>query len=224
MRVRRLFGQARQSEHVLARGRVEALLLHLLLLLLRLAARFFELVGFSSYLLIAHYFTTDEAAQASKKAFIVNRVGDFGFLIGIVLTYWTAGTVNLVELADQVDFARENGYVETVLGRRRYLNDINSQNAVVRGAAERNAVNAPIQGSAADIIKLAMINIHKRMTQENWQSKMLLQVHDELVFDAPKTEVDALTKMVKHEMENAFSLDVPLVVDVGIGKNWLEAH
>jgi DNA polymerase-1 len=127
-------------------------------------------------------------------------------------------------MADQVEFARENGYVETVLGRRRYLKDINSQNAIVRGAAERNAVNAPIQGSAADIIKLAMINIHQRLTQENWASKLLLQVHDELVFDVPKSEVDALSAMVKNEMENAFKLSVPLTVDVGIGDNWLEAH
>jgi DNA polymerase-1 len=127
-------------------------------------------------------------------------------------------------MADQVEFARENGYVETVLGRRRYLKDINSQNAIVRGAAERNAVNAPIQGSAADIIKLAMINIHQRLTQENWSSKLLLQVHDELVFDVPKSEVDALSAMVKNEMENAFKLSVPLTVDVGIGDNWLEAH
>jgi DNA polymerase-1 len=124
----------------------------------------------------------------------------------------------------QVDFARENGYVTTVLGRRRYLKDINSQNAVVRGAAERNAVNAPIQGSAADIIKIAMINIYRRMEKENWQSKMLLQVHDELVFDVTKAEVEALSAMVKEEMENAFSLEVPLLVEVGIGKNWLEAH
>ena len=125
---------------------------------------------------------------------------------------------------EQVDFARENGYVETVLGRRRYLKDINSQNAVVRGASERNAVNAPIQGSAADIIKLAMINIHRRLKKEDWESKMLLQVHDELVFDVPKPEIERLTAMVKEEMENAFTLDVPLVVDIGIGKNWLEAH
>jgi DNA polymerase-1 len=125
---------------------------------------------------------------------------------------------------EQVDFARENGYVATVMGRRRYLKDINSQNAVVRGAAERNAVNAPIQGSAADIIKIAMINIHRRMEKENWQSKMLLQVHDELVFDVPKEEVEALSAMVKEEMENAFSLEVPLLVEVGMGENWLEAH
>ena len=125
---------------------------------------------------------------------------------------------------EQVDFARDNGYVTTVLGRRRYLKDINSQNAVVRGAAERNAVNAPIQGSAADIIKLAMIAIQSKLESENWKAKMLLQVHDELVFDVPKEEVEALQKMVKNEMENAFPLDVPLVVDMGIGTNWLEAH
>jgi len=125
---------------------------------------------------------------------------------------------------DQVDFAREHGYVETVLGRRRYLQDINSQNAVVRGAAERNAVNAPIQGSAADIIKLAMIAIQQKLSQENWEAKMLLQVHDELVFEVPKTELDALQNMVKEAMENAFSLEVPLVVDIGVGQNWLEAH
>ena len=127
-------------------------------------------------------------------------------------------------MSDQVDLARENGYVTTVLGRRRYLKDINSQNAIVRGAAERNAVNAPIQGSAADIIKIAMINIHRRMEKENWQSKMLLQVHDELVFDVPKSEIETLSAMVKEEMENAFSLEVPLLVEVGIGENWLEAH
>ena len=123
-----------------------------------------------------------------------------------------------------MDFARDNGYVTTVLGRRRYLNDINSQNAVVRGAAERNAVNAPIQGSAADIIKLAMIAIQSKLESENWKAKMVLQVHDELVFDVPKEEVESLQKMVKNEIENAFSLDVPLVVDMVIGTNWLEAH
>ena len=127
-------------------------------------------------------------------------------------------------IQDQVDFARDNGYVTTVLGRRRYLKDIYSQNAVVRGAAERNAVNAPIQGSAADIIKLAMIAIQNKLDNGSWQSKMLLQVHDELVFDVPKEEIETLQTMIKNEMENAFSLDVPLMVDIGIGNNWLEAH
>ena len=127
-------------------------------------------------------------------------------------------------ISDQVNFARENAYVATVLGRRRYLKDINSQNAVVRGAAERNAVNAPIQGSAADIIKLAMIQIHQKIKNENWQSKMLLQVHDELVFDVLKSEKEGFEKMVKTEMEKAFDIGLPLVVDIGFGNHWLEAH
>ena len=127
-------------------------------------------------------------------------------------------------MSELVDFARDNGYVQTVLGRRRYLNGINGSNAVVRGAAERNAVNAPIQGSAADIIKLAMINIHKKMTEAKYKSKMLLQVHDELVFDVYKPELDELQKLIKTEMENAYSLKVPLDVEIGLGDNWLEAH
>ncbi|MCF6131622.1 DNA polymerase I [Flavobacterium wongokense] len=127
-------------------------------------------------------------------------------------------------MSEQVDFARQNGYVQTVLGRRRYLKDINSANAVVRSAAERNAVNAPIQGSAADIIKIAMINIHKKLVSENWQSKMLLQVHDELVFDVHNSELEKIQPMIKYEMENAFKMAVPLEVEVGLGKDWLEAH
>ena len=127
-------------------------------------------------------------------------------------------------IQEQIDFARENGYVQTILGRRRYLKDINSQNAIVRGGAERNAVNAPIQGSAADIIKIAMINIHEKLTSENWKSKMLLQVHDELVFDVHNSELEKIKPMIKHEMEHAFKLDVPLDVDLGEGKDWLEAH
>jgi len=127
-------------------------------------------------------------------------------------------------ISEQIDFAREHGYVQTVLGRRRYLRDINAGNQVVRGGAERLAINAPIQGSAADIIKIAMINIHKKLEEENLQTKMLLQVHDELVFDVHKTELDQIKDLVKSEMESAYSLDVPLVVDLGTGKNWLEAH
>jgi len=125
---------------------------------------------------------------------------------------------------DQIHEARENGYVKTVLGRRRYLNDILSQNAIVRGAAERNAVNAPVQGSAADIIKIAMINIDRKLSEESWKSKMILQVHDELVFDVQKNELESLKIMVKKEMEHAFLFEVPLIVNIGIGKNWLEAH
>ena len=127
-------------------------------------------------------------------------------------------------MSEQVDFARDNGYVQTVLGRRRYLKDINSRNAVVRGAAERNAVNAPIQGSAADIIKLAMINIHKKLSEGDYKTKMLLQVHDELVFDAYKPELDDVKQLIKTEMESAYEFAVPLDVDMDTGDNWLEAH
>ncbi|WP_310595276.1 DNA polymerase I [Flavobacterium sp.] len=127
-------------------------------------------------------------------------------------------------IQEQIELAREKGFVQTILGRRRYLKDINSANAVVRGAAERNAVNAPIQGSAADIIKIAMINIHKRLIAENWKSKMLLQVHDELVFDVHNSELEKIQPMIKQEMEQAVNLSVPLEVEIGIGKDWLEAH
>ncbi|OAB80510.1 DNA polymerase I [Cochleicola gelatinilyticus] len=127
-------------------------------------------------------------------------------------------------MSELVDFARENGYVQTVLGRRRYLNGINGSNAVVRGAAERNAVNAPIQGSAADIIKIAMINIYKKLSEGNYKTKMLLQVHDELVFDVYKPELEEMKTMIKAEMENAYTLAVPLDVELGVGQNWLEAH
>jgi len=142
----------------------------------------------------------------------------------LIDTYYETYPKLRAYMAEQVDFARENGYVETVLQRRRYLKDINSRNAIVRGAAERNAVNAPIQGSAADIIKLAMINIHNRFKKENFKSKMLLQVHDELVFDAHKEELETIKPIIKYEMENAFKMSVPLDVEMGIGKNWLEAH
>ncbi|TVZ53035.1 DNA polymerase I [Dokdonia sp. Hel_I_53] len=127
-------------------------------------------------------------------------------------------------MSELVEFARENGYVKTVLDRRRYLNGINSSNAVVRGAAERNAVNAPIQGSAADIIKIAMINIFKKLENSDYKTKMLLQVHDELVFDVPNEELDAMKELIQTEMENAFKMAVPLDVEVGLGENWLEAH
>lgn len=127
-------------------------------------------------------------------------------------------------IASQIETARINGFVETVLGRRRYLNNINSQNAVVRAGDERNAVNAPIQGSAADIIKIAMIKIHNLLQKNNYKSKMLLQVHDELVFDVHKSELRILKSILKNEMENAFKMAVPLTVELDEGKNWLEAH
>ena len=127
-------------------------------------------------------------------------------------------------IANQVDLARDNGYVETILGRRRYLKDINSHNSIVRAGDERNAVNAPIQGSAADIIKIAMIKIETLLRQGNYKSKMLLQVHDELVFDMHKDEITILKPLIIKEMEHAFEFSVPLTVDLGEGQNWLEAH
>ena len=142
----------------------------------------------------------------------------------LIDTYYQTYPKLRAYMSSQIDFARENGYVETVLKRRRYLKDINSRNGIVRGAAERNAVNAPIQGSAADIIKLAMINIYNRFEKEGFKSKMLLQVHDELVFDAHKDELETIQPIIKEEMENAFKMDVPLDVEIGIGQNWLEAH
>jgi DNA polymerase-1 len=120
--------------------------------------------------------------------------------------------------------AYEMGYVETLLGRRLYLPEINSSNGMRRQAAERTAINAPMQGTAADIIKIAMINIQKLFKKENYKSKMLLQVHDELVFDAHKDELDIITPIIKYEMENAFKMTVPVDVEVGTGLNWLEAH
>ncbi len=125
---------------------------------------------------------------------------------------------------DTIAFARKHEYVSTILGRRRYVKDINSANGVVRGFAERNAINAPIQGSAADMIKLAMIRIFEAMQKKNLKSKMILQVHDELVFDAHKDEADALKELVADKMKNAMELDVPIVVDINTGENWLEAH
>lgn len=120
--------------------------------------------------------------------------------------------------------ARELGYVTTMLGRRRYLRDIQSRNQVVRGNAERNAINAPIQGTAADIIKIAMVKIHGKLKNEGYSSKMILQVHDELIFEVVPRELERLKEMVVHEMSDAVKLDIPLKVDCGTGKNWLEAH
>ena len=123
-----------------------------------------------------------------------------------------------------VEKARQDEYVETLMSRRRYLKDINSSNAIVRSVAERNAINAPIQGSAADVIKMAMINIHNRMKREGMQSKMIIQVHDELNFDCLLSELDQMKSILKEEMENAIQLLVPLTVDMGVGEDWLQAH
>ena len=120
--------------------------------------------------------------------------------------------------------AKENGYVETLLGRRRNLKDINSSNAIVRGHAERNAINAPIQGTAADVIKIAMIRILNEMKKKKLNSRMLLQVHDELVFDVDKNEIEVMQELVKQNMENAVKMAVPLEVEMNTGENWLQAH
>ncbi|WP_276091270.1 DNA polymerase I [Pedobacter sp. JY14-1] len=127
-------------------------------------------------------------------------------------------------MSDTMNFARENGFVETILGRRRYLRDINSANQTVRGYAERNAINAPIQGSAADMIKVAMINIHKDMKTRELKSKMTMQVHDELVFDVLKTEAEEMKSIISERMKSAIATAVPIVVEIGQGTNWLEAH
>jgi DNA polymerase-1 len=123
-----------------------------------------------------------------------------------------------------IENARSKGFVETIMGRKRYLADINSANAVVRGMAERNAINAPIQGSAADVIKIAMVNIWREISKQKLKSKMILQVHDELNFDVWKTELDQMKAIVKHEMENAVTIGVPLTVEMNNGENWLDAH
>ena len=123
-----------------------------------------------------------------------------------------------------IQTATEQGYVETLFGRRMFLPDIRSRNAVVRGYAERGAINAPIQGTAADIIKIAMIGIRRRFRQEHLRSRMILQVHDELNFNVRKEELDVVRRIVREEMEGAAKLSVPLTVDCGVGRNWLEAH
>ena len=142
----------------------------------------------------------------------------------IIDSYFTQYPRIRAYMDENVNEAREKGYVETLMGRRRYLADINSRNAVVRGFAERNAINAPIQGSAADIIKKAMIDLHEELGKHNFKSKMLLQVHDELVFDAHRSEIEVITPIIVEKMQNAVKLSVPLLVETGTGANWLEAH
>ncbi|WP_185226503.1 DNA polymerase I [Chryseobacterium indologenes] len=127
-------------------------------------------------------------------------------------------------MAEQVSKARQLGYVETILGRKRHLKDINSNNFVVRGHAERNAVNAPVQGSAADVVKLAMIKIDRELEEQQLKTKMLLQVHDELVFESPVDEIETASALIRKEMESALETQVPLLVEIGVGNNWLEAH
>jgi DNA polymerase-1 len=142
----------------------------------------------------------------------------------LIESYYSAYPELKNYISNQINFARENGYVETILGRKRYLKDINSRNPIVRGAAERNAVNAPVQGSAADIIKLAMIKIQNKIAERNFKSKMLVQVHDELVFEVHKNELEKMKSLIKNEMENVYQLGIPLKVDMDVGLNWFEAH
>ena len=142
----------------------------------------------------------------------------------IIDNYWTKYPKLSAYMNNQVEKAREQGYVETIMGRRRYLKDINSNNAVVRSFAERNAVNAPIQGSAADVIKKAMIKVASQLKQQGLATNMLLQVHDELVFEVPKEELEVVKPVIKQAMESAAKLAVPLEVDMDYGQNWMEAH
>jgi DNA polymerase I len=123
-----------------------------------------------------------------------------------------------------IEFARQNGYVQTLTGRRRYIRDIGSANNTIRSAAERNAINAPVQGTAADMIKLAMVNIHRELVRRQLKTRMLLQVHDELVFDLYEPEEKEVRALVEDKMKTALELQVPIVVEIGVGQNWLEAH
>lgn len=144
---------------------------------------------------------------------------------GIIESYFQKYPLIKEYIDKSIELAREKGYVETILGRRRYLRDINSSNHTVRGFAERNAINAPIQGSAADMIKVAMINIHRELTEKQLKTKMLLQVHDELVFDVFRDEIELVKPIIKHHMVNAMpALSIPMEIEMGLGQNWLEAH
>jgi DNA polymerase-1 len=138
--------------------------------------------------------------------------------------YFTSYPGVKIYMDESIKKARDAGYVTTMFGRRRYLRDIQSRNQVVRGNAERNAINAPLQGSAADIIKIAMVRIYEKMKSEKLRSKMILQVHDELIFEVENSELEKLKSLVIFEMSNAVKLDVPLMVDAGTGNNWFEAH
>ena len=127
-------------------------------------------------------------------------------------------------MTDTIEFAREHGYVETLTGRRRYLRDIDSRNHTVRSQAERNAINMPVQGTAADMIKVAMSRIHKALAEAGVKTRMILQVHDELVFDVPTDEAETVKPMVETNMREAIPMSVPIVVEMGTGQTWLEAH
>ncbi|MDX2249624.1 MAG: DNA polymerase I [Bacteroidia bacterium] len=182
-----------------------------------------------------HEVTSDQRSRAKAVNFgIIYGISAFGLSQRMGLTRLEAKEVIEAYFAQYrrvqafmdecVEKARKTGYVETYFGRRRYLTDINSKNATVRGFAERNAINSPIQGTAADIIKLAMIQVAEAMKGENLKSKMVLQVHDELVFDVHRSEVEVVRELVREKMLNAVNIGVPMDVEVGVGENWLEAH
>jgi DNA polymerase-1 len=180
----------------------------------------------------------DVTAEMRRKA----KTANFGIIYGIsafglsqrlnisraeakklIDSYFSSYTKVKEYMEKSIEMAKEKGYAETIFGRRRYLKDINSANAFIRGMAERNAINTPLQGSAADIIKLAMVNIHKRLSGR-YRTRMILQVHDELIFDVYRPELEEIKKLVKYEMENAVRLEIPIITDIGVGENWLEAH
>jgi DNA polymerase-1 len=142
----------------------------------------------------------------------------------IIENYYNSYPLLKEFMSNQINYARENGFVKTIVGRKRFLNDINSRNGMIRSSAERNAVNTPVQGSAADIIKISMIKIFNELNKNSMKTKLILQVHDELIFEAPVDEIDKAKKIIIENMENAYKLEVPLTVDIGVGKNWLEAH
>jgi DNA polymerase-1 len=147
-----------------------------------------------------------------------------GEAMDIIKAYFQEFSAIKRYMDNAINTAREKEYVETLMGRRRYLRDINSRNASTRGFAERNAITAPIQGTAADIIKIAMVNIHKWLTKEKLKTRMTMQVHDELVFDVHKQEVDIVRENISRLMCGAVQLEVPMEVEVGVGENWLDAH
>jgi DNA polymerase-1 len=179
--------------------------------------------------------TPDMRRKAKEVNFgILYGIGPFGLKTRLGITQTHAKEIidtyfkTFKKVKDFMDnsilLAKEKGYAETLYGRRRYLKNINSNNRVVRQFEERVAINMPIQGTAADMIKLAMIKIHKELERRKSKTKMVLQVHDELVFDAHKSEIDELKPIIKKMMEEAFPLKVPVLADIGIGENWLDAH
>jgi len=147
-----------------------------------------------------------------------------GEAAGIIEAYFEQYPGVKSYMENTISLAREKGYVETLAGRRRYIRDINSSNAMVRGAAERTAINTPIQGTAADMIKLAMTGVDLSLRRQELQSRMILQVHDELILDLRRDEEEVVGELVSCQMQKALPLEVPIVIDIGTGENWLEAH